>query len=450
MTDTFPYEKLPLPKSWHALVRSAVLHSIALAHAAVTHVRGMCLDSRIARLRLAARLDRAEAEIARLHEETRIKDSRMAAIDPRRRPHYPPVERMAILEMRASCGWSLQQTADVFLVSKATVSMWTTRLTDEGPKALVQLRFPVNRFPDLVRYLVQRLKGLCPFMGKKKIAQTLARAGLHLAATTVGRILREEPSRPAVAQPVKTPADKSSGRVVTAEYPNHLWHLDLTAVPIVAGFWAPWLPRALPQCWPFCWWVLAVVDHYSRRVQGLAVFRKNPSSGDICAFLSKLVIALGRGPRHIVTDRGKQFDCDCFRGWCFPHILNRYGAIGKYGSIAVVERFMRTLKDQHTRRILVPMNIDRMKAELGLFARWYNAERTHEFLDGRTPDEVYHGRAPANAQPRWEPRPKWPRSSPCAAPQAPVRGPCGARLKLVIHFQGQRRHLPVVKLRRIA
>ncbi len=118
MTDTFPYEDLPLPKSWPALVRSAVLHAIALAHAAVTHVRGMCLDSRIARLRLAARLDRAEAEIARLREESRIKDARMAAIDPRRRPHYPPVERMAILEMGAQCGWSLQQTANVFLAMR--------------------------------------------------------------------------------------------------------------------------------------------------------------------------------------------------------------------------------------------------------------------------------------------------------------------------------------------
>ena len=52
---------------------------------------------------------------------------------------------------------------------------------------------PVNKFPDFVRYSVQRLKSLCPSMGKVKIAGVLARAGLHLGSTTVGRIVKESP-----------------------------------------------------------------------------------------------------------------------------------------------------------------------------------------------------------------------------------------------------------------
>ena len=56
----------------------------------------------------------------------------------------------------------------------------------------MQLPVPVNKFPDFVRYLVQRLKTLCPTMGKSKIAQTLARAGLHLGTTTVARMLKAE------------------------------------------------------------------------------------------------------------------------------------------------------------------------------------------------------------------------------------------------------------------
>jgi hypothetical protein len=47
--------------------------------------------------------------------------------------------------------------------------------------------------------------------------------------------------------------------------------VDLTAVPIIAGFWAAWLPFTLPQRWPFWWWVAIVIDHFSRRVMGLAV-----------------------------------------------------------------------------------------------------------------------------------------------------------------------------------
>ncbi len=50
-------------------------------------------------------------------------------------------------------------------------------------------------------------------------------------------------------------------------------------------------------------------------------------------------------PKYFVTDRGKQFDCHAFRKWCKRRkVKPRYGAVGKYGSIAVIERFNRTLK----------------------------------------------------------------------------------------------------------
>jgi transcriptional regulator with XRE-family HTH domain len=100
---------------------------------------------------------------------------------------------MAILELRAARGWSLKQTADTLLVTPATIASWVKRIDENGPDALLQLREPVNKFPDFVRYIVQRLKTLSPSMGKVKIAEALSRAGLHLGVTTVGRILKEAP-----------------------------------------------------------------------------------------------------------------------------------------------------------------------------------------------------------------------------------------------------------------
>ena len=85
---------------------------------------------------------------------------------------------MAILELKAARGWSLEQTAKALLVTAATIASWMKRLDEEGPDALVQLRQPVNKFPEFVRYIVQRLKRLCPTMGKVKIAQTLGPSGL--------------------------------------------------------------------------------------------------------------------------------------------------------------------------------------------------------------------------------------------------------------------------------
>jgi len=125
-----------------------------------------------------------------LREELPIKDVRLAKIDPRRRPYYPSPERMVILELKAARAWSLAQDARAFLVEPATIAAWLKRIDEDSESALVQLREPVNKFPDFVRHVVQRLKTLCPTMGKVKLAQVLARAGLHLGVTTVGRMLK--------------------------------------------------------------------------------------------------------------------------------------------------------------------------------------------------------------------------------------------------------------------
>ena len=97
----------------------------------------------------------------------------MEQIPAQRRPHVPPFERLAILELRAAQAWSQAQTAAHFLVTPATVASRMGRLDEEAPHALVQIPQPVNEFPDFVAYLVRRLKTLCPQMGKPRIANVL-------------------------------------------------------------------------------------------------------------------------------------------------------------------------------------------------------------------------------------------------------------------------------------
>jgi hypothetical protein len=85
-------------------VRSAVVHAIGMARAALTTSRGWA--------------DRLRQEVGLLLEELRIKDARLARIPAQRRPHYPPAARLAILELRAARGWSLAQTASRLLVTR--------------------------------------------------------------------------------------------------------------------------------------------------------------------------------------------------------------------------------------------------------------------------------------------------------------------------------------------
>jgi transposase len=228
-------ESLRFPISWATGVRNAVLNVIGLVRIAMLAGREALIQNGDS---LHARVHQLESELAKTREELRIKDARMKRIDPHRRPQYTKVERMAILELRAMRGWSKAETARRFFITDDTIRAWLGRVDDDS---LVQTITPVNRFPDFVRYAVQQIKLFCPTLGKVKIADTLARAGIHIGKTTVERILKEKP-----AQPSGPTSDGTSKQCrIVSKYPSHTMHADLTAVPISGGFWTNWLPNAI-------------------------------------------------------------------------------------------------------------------------------------------------------------------------------------------------------------
>src|SRR6185369_5943309 len=120
MLPNLTISRIPLPKNWSRRVRSAVIHTVSLAHASLTHARSIAANSINARIRLKEENERLRNEILLLREEGQIKDARMEQIPAQRRPHYPPVERLAILELRAARGWSQAQTTAHFLVTPLT------------------------------------------------------------------------------------------------------------------------------------------------------------------------------------------------------------------------------------------------------------------------------------------------------------------------------------------
>ena len=185
---------------------------------------------------------------------------------------------------------------------------------------------------------------------------------------------------------------------------------------------------------------------------GVATFKEQPTSQAVRSFLGRTIAKAKQKPKYLICDRGSQFDCKAFRKWCKRRGIKppRYGAVGKKGSIAVVERFILTLKTILACLLLVPLRRDKFHDELLAAIQWYNKFRPHSTLAGKTPDEVYHRKYPANRRPRHEPRAAWPRGSPCARPWALVRGKPGAELTLEVSFLRGRKHLPIVKLKRAA
>lgn len=193
------------PKTWPHAARAAVLHAVSLASTSMAIVRGRAMDCRRRQVRQHAKVEQLHNEIALLREKLQFTDARMGAVPPPRRPRHWAVQRMAILEHRAQRGWSLEQTGQRFLGEARTIAAWTKRLDERGEGALVQTPTPVNKSPDFVRYLVRRLKVLCPVMGRRKVAEVLARAGLHLGATTIQRmIMRAGPDAPPQQPPSRS------------------------------------------------------------------------------------------------------------------------------------------------------------------------------------------------------------------------------------------------------
>jgi Integrase core domain len=131
------------------------------------------------------------------------------------------------------------------------------------------------------------------------------------------------------------------------------------------------------------------------------------------------------------------------------NILPRFGAVRKHGSIAIVERFHRTLKGI-LRLIIVPEDQSQFEREVTLAIDWYNEWRPHDALGGTTPNEVYFSHPAAHEQPRREPREGWPRDSPCAKPQVDIEGEPGDPIVLEIDCLEGRRHLPIIRTRRAA
>ena len=435
-----------LPIGWPKRVRSAVIHAMSLASATLTATRGWAADHVSSRVRLRSEIERLRQEVSLLQEEIRLKDGRTIRVPGHERPHFQPIERLAILELRAVRGWSVRQTAARFLLSPATVSSWVRRLDERGPSALVQSSAPLNKFPDFVAHIVQRLRLLCPSLGYVKIAHFLCRAGLHLGKSTVRRMIR----RVATPEPERPKRNARFKRIV-ARYSHHAWHCDLTTVPTSMGLWTSAFPFALPQRWPFCWWLVVLADQYSCRIMSLAAFRKRPSAEDVRAVVARAVRAAHVAPKYLITDRGDHFRALVFRTWCNrTGIRHLFGALGQIGSIPFIERLIKTIKSECTRRLVFPYSGSAARKELALFRTWYNRVRPHWRLQGATPDEVHDGARPFWDRARFEPRARWPRNAPCASPPSRIGGRCGARLVLHVRYLEGRKHLPIVTLRRVA
>jgi transposase InsO family protein len=326
---------------------------------------------------LMARVKELEVLLAQAREEADILRARLERLEPRRRPRYSPRQRFRILLFMKTYVMSVAETARRFLVSTQTLARWmkeaSLRPDRDTVGSLIEPVPPVRRYDDVTRHLIQHMDEM-GFGGNDTIAHALARAGWRVSPRTVGRVRKEKR--------IPEPGPLLPPRALEARRPNHVWMMDLTEIPSLFRI--------------FSFKLGVVIDVFSRMPLARRVFLAEPRAKEVAGLLEQAASSHG-APRHFVSDRGAQFTAETFQaGLKALGIRQRFGAIGKTGSIAIVERLWRTLKEALGLAFLKPLTREELERRLKIGLLHYAYLRPHQALQGATPAEVYFGIRPAH------------------------------------------------------
>jgi transposase InsO family protein len=217
--------------------------------------------------------------------------------------------------------------------------------------------------------------------GPATIAHHLARRTTDVpSVATIWRILhRHELITP---QPHKRP--RSSYIRFEAALPNELWQADTTHWRLADGSDVE---------------ILDLIDDHSRLLLAADAFRTVKGGDVVRTFLA--VAQANGAPAALLTDNGAVFTGGPRRGKIrLESELERLGVLAKHSTpnhpqtCGKVERFHQTLK-RYLARQPPADSLAMLQLQLDGYRSYYNAERPHRALHGRTPSEAYAGRVKA-------------------------------------------------------
>jgi putative transposase len=217
-----------------------------------------------------------------------------------------------------------------------------------------------------------------PFYGYRRLTAALRREGYVVNGKRTRRLMGEMGIQDLYPKPQTTVRCKAhkrfpyllKGLVIT--HPNHVWCKEITYIKMAQGFG----------------YVAALIDVYSRRVMGWRL----SNTMDVGFCLEMLEEALQAGsPLILNTDQGSQFTSEAWvKRVQAAGISVSMDGKGRWADNVFIERFWRTLKQEHMR---LHRFTDLREARLSIraYIAAYNGTRLHQSLGYRTPEEVYEG-----------------------------------------------------------
>ncbi len=218
-----------------------------------------------------------------------------------------------------------------------------------------------------------------PWYGSRQMARHLRRQGYVVGRKRVRRLMAKM-GLAAVYQRPRTSVPHPEHRVwpyllrnMVIDRPDQVWCADITYIPMRRGFL----------------YLVAVMDWATRKV--LAWRLSNTMDADFCIEALEEALCRHGRPGIFNTDQGSQFTSPRF-----TEVLREAGirismdGRGRWMDNIFIERLWRSLKYECIYLHAFETGSE-TRAGIGRWMRYYNAERPHSSLGGRTPDEAHAG-----------------------------------------------------------
>ena len=246
-------------------------------------------------------------------------------------------------------------------------SVYYEKPREETPETLELMRLIDEQFLET------------PFYGSRRMMHVLHRQGYPVGRERVRRLMKTM-GLAAIYQKPRTSIPNPEHKIypyllrnLTIDQPNQVWCTDITYIPMRRGFL----------------FLIAIMDWASRKVISWRL--SNTMDVDFCIEALEEALANHGRPDIFNTDQGSQFT-----SLQFIKVLTNAGirvsmaGKGRWMDNVFIERLWRSLKYE-----CVYLNAfetgSEARAGIGRWIDFYNSNRPHTALGGRTPNEAYVG-----------------------------------------------------------
>ena len=216
-----------------------------------------------------------------------------------------------------------------------------------------------------------------PFMGSRQLCRALLKQGHEVGRLHVRSLMRKMGISALAPQPgtsKRNPKHKVFPyllRKLVINRGNQVWALDTTYIRMARGFV----------------YLTAVVDVYSRRILAhrTAITLEAVHAVDA---LEEAYARFGR-PDIVNTDQGSQFTAQEFVDAVIDNgVKLSMDGRGAWRDNVFVERVWRSVKYERV-YLRAYDSVSAARRDIAEYIDWYNGERGHSSLDGKTPEQVW-------------------------------------------------------------